>query len=100
MDLTKFYENGLVLDKELHFGSGKDISDAINQMNDDGLAVSFIDTWKLSCVWSKQVQQQDLIKVMKSLGWYMFITRIKVIQLLFMVTAYVRTKEMVKHRCQ
>lgn len=44
MDLTKFYENGLVLDKELHFGSGKDISDAINQMNDDGLAVSFIDT--------------------------------------------------------
>mgnify|MGYP006255563411 CR=1 FL=1 len=38
MDLTKFYENGLVLDKELHFGSGKDISDAINQMNDDGLA--------------------------------------------------------------
>jgi len=44
MDLTKFYENGLVLDKELHFGSGKDISDAINQMNDDGLAISFIDT--------------------------------------------------------
>ena len=47
MDLTKFYENGLVLDKELHFGSGKDISDAINQMNDDGLAVSFIDTLSL-----------------------------------------------------
>ena len=44
MDLTNFYENGLVLDKELHFGSGRDISDAINQMNDDGLAVSFIDT--------------------------------------------------------
>ena len=44
MDLTNFYENGLVLDNELHFGSGKDISDAINQMNDDGLAVSFIDT--------------------------------------------------------
>ena len=44
MDLTNFYENGLVLDKELHFGSGKDISDAINQMNDDGLAISFIDT--------------------------------------------------------
>ena len=46
MDLTKFYENGLVLDKELHFGSGKDISDAINQMNDDGLAVSFIGSRK------------------------------------------------------
>ena len=44
MDLTKFYENGLVLDKELHFGSGKDISDAINQMNNDGLAVSYLDT--------------------------------------------------------
>ena len=45
MDLTKFYENGLVLDKELHFGSaGKDIADLISEMNANGLLVSSIDT--------------------------------------------------------
>ena len=45
MDLTKFYENGLVLDKELHFGSaGKDIADLISEMNTNGLLVSSIDT--------------------------------------------------------
>ena len=44
-DLTSFYGNdGLIIDQNLHFPSaGKDISDAINQMNDDGLLVSFID---------------------------------------------------------
>ena len=45
MNLTSFYGNdGLIIDQNLHFPSaGKDISDAINQMNDDGLLVSFID---------------------------------------------------------
>ena len=73
MDLTKFYENGLVLDKELHFGSGKDISDAINQMNDDGLAVSFIDTSGevIRCmVKASAITRPD--KSNEKSGWYVY----------------------------
>jgi phage/plasmid primase-like uncharacterized protein len=73
MDLTNFYENGLVLDKELHFGSGKDISDAINQMNDDGLAISFIDTSGevIRCMVKASVNTRPDKSNEKS-GWYVY----------------------------
>ena len=94
MDLTKFYENGLVLDKELHFGSGKDITDAINQMNSDGLAVSFLDTSRSYQMYGRKCDYRP-DKSNENLGG-MSITRITIINYLWQLAR--GAKEMVKHR--
>ena len=98
MDLTKFYENGLVLDKELHFGSGKDISDAINQMNDDGLAVSFIDTSGevIRCMVKASATTRPDKRNEKS-GWYVYNENKGYTTIVYGNWRTMRTKEMVKH---